>query len=145
MINVELICSQDNVSVSMMGTHMTVGDKKFDIHNLHSLLASSVRMFCCGHIVVFSKRKHFLRPFIDPKFHNLLKPSNPVSTELWGPDLEPKIAESNKTADAGKRLSALYQCGHDPSNNNSTSTTTPPIHYSGWGKPRFFWGSFCKK
>ena len=120
MINIESI----NVSLSVVGTHITIGDIKFDIHNICSLLASSLRMLCCGHGVVLSKRKQFLRPFVDQKFHNLLKPTNPVSTELLGPDLEQKIADSTKIVDAGKRLANGYPHRHDCSNNFTPQTTT---------------------
>ena len=141
MINVESICSQENISISVLGTHITIGDKKFDIHNIRSLLSSALRMFCCGHGVVLSKRKHFLRPFIDQKFHNLLKPTNPVTSELLGPDLEQKITESAKIADVGKKLATGFHHRHDRSNFFPPNSTTPHT-YNPRGRSRLFRGNF---
>ena len=128
LINIESTCSKENVSISVVGTHIQIGDLKFDVHNLRSLLSSSLCILCCGHGVVLSKRKHFLKPFIDHKFHNLLKPTNPVTTELLGPNLEQKITDSTKIADAGKRLASGYHrhpdCTYATNSYNTTSAST---------------------
>ena len=45
-----------------------------------------------------------MRPYLDNKFHFLLKPNNPVTQELLGPDLEQKISDGTRVVDAGRWL-----------------------------------------
>ena len=57
-----------------------------------------------GHLVVLCKCRTILKPYLDTKYHNLLKLSNPVTTELLGADLEQKIANGARVSEAGRCL-----------------------------------------
>ena len=51
-----------------------------------------------------SKMSYFTEIFLENKFHYLLKPSNPVTDDLLGPNLEQQISEGNRVMEAAKRL-----------------------------------------
>ena len=62
--------------------------------------------------MVLLKRKLNLRGFLDQKFHNLLKPTNPVTQELLGPDLEQKILDGTRASEVGKKIANSAKRAH---------------------------------
>ena len=54
--------------------------------------------------MVLHKCKGLLRHYLDKKYHGLPKPTNPITQELLGPDLEQKISDGARVLDAGKKL-----------------------------------------
>ena len=68
--------------------------------------------------MVLLKRQNPLRPYLDQKFHSLLKPSNPVSQELLGLDLELKTAEGMRVSEASKKLTAPFRQQNSGFRNN---------------------------
>ena len=75
-----------------------------DVSKLRSLLSQALKILSTGHSVLLTKRKGLLRPYLDQKFHFLLKPTNPVTQDLLGPDLEQKISDGARVVDAGRKL-----------------------------------------
>ena len=47
-----------------------------------------LRLLCMAHSVILLKRKQQLKSFFDPKFHYLLKHTNPVTEELRGDNVD---------------------------------------------------------
>ena len=72
-----------------------VDGEQLDIKQLRLWLRQALKIFSTGNSVVLLKRKVNLRGFLDSKFHHLLKPTNPVTQELLGPDLEQKILDGD--------------------------------------------------
>ena len=67
-------------------------------------LDSSVRFLCASNGTTLQRRKHQLRSFLALQYHYLLKPTNVVTTELLGPDIDKKNNECNKMQEATKKL-----------------------------------------
>ena len=91
-----------------------VKDKKFEVelstmqHNeilldftsLRKDLDKGIRLLCTGHSTILDKRQNQLWSFFYPKYHYLLKPTNPITKELLGDNVDQKIAESTKIFEA---------------------------------------------
>ena len=90
-------------------TVLTIDDFKIDLKQVRVWLGNALHILAVGNSVVLLKRRNLLKPYLDQKFHGLLKPSNPVSQELLGPDLEQKIAEGTRVSEASKKLTAPFR------------------------------------
>ena len=88
---------------SVDGNLVTEG-YQIDVCQLRCLLSQAVKILSTGHSVLLTKRKGLLQPYLDQKFHFLLKPTNPVTQDLLGPDLEQKISDGARVVDAGRKL-----------------------------------------
>ena len=75
-----------------------------DCTELCCTLSSGVRLLACGSVVTLQKRKSTLRPYLDQKYHYLLRPTKPVTELLLGLDLEQKINDSTKMFEVSKKL-----------------------------------------
>ena len=69
-----------------------------------------------AHALLLDRRRLQLKSFFDPKFHYLLKQSNPVTSELLGDNVNVKVGEAIKLSEAAQRIqfSPKYQrnwCG----------------------------------
>lgn len=64
----------------------------------------ALRILAFGNAVCLQKRQTLLKGLLDSKFHYLIKPSNPVTDELLGPNLEQQISEGNRVMEAAKKL-----------------------------------------
>ena len=80
-------------------------DWTLDVRQIRTWLGDAVKILSVGNSVVISKRRSGLRPFLDVKFHHLLKPTNPVTQDLLGPDLEQKILDGTRASEVGRKLS----------------------------------------
>ena len=74
------------------------------VASVRALLSQAVKILSVGHSVLLTKRRGLLKPFLDQKFHFLLKPTNPVTQDLLGPDLEQKISDGTRVVDVGQKL-----------------------------------------
>ena len=83
---------------------LTVRDSTLDITEIRCSLAHSLRLLSAGHSILLDRQKGQLKSFFDPRFHYLLKSSNPVTTELLGDNVDVKIAESTKNSEAAQKL-----------------------------------------
>ena len=81
-----------------------LGSTPVNIKQIRVWIGNALKILAVGNSVVLTKRKSNLRPYLDAKFHNLLKTSNPVTCELLGPDLEQRIADGTRIAEVGRRL-----------------------------------------
>ena len=95
-------CAETKVSIDK-GT-LSCGDKTFNIKDLHKDLHKGLRLLCASNAVLLDKRHQQLHPFLDHRYHYLLKPDNPITTELLGDNVDQKIVDANKIFDAACKL-----------------------------------------
>ena len=86
------------------GDNILIKDVTLDLDEMRKLLDVSVRLLCAGNGSVLQCQKHQLKSFLAPHYHYLLKPTNKVTTDLLGPDIDQCITKSNKLFEATKRL-----------------------------------------
>ena len=79
-------------------------DLSLDFTSLRKDLDKGIILLCAGHSTVLDKRCNQLRSFFDPKYHYLLKSTNPITKELLGDNVDQKITESTKIYEAAKKL-----------------------------------------
>ena len=79
-----------------------INDCHLDIRQLRLWLGQALKILTTGNSVVLLKRKLSLQGFLDQKFQNLLKPTNSMTQELLGPDLEQKILDGTRASEIGK-------------------------------------------
>ena len=102
----EGLLSTSKSAPSLDNTVLVIGESKIDLKQIRVWLRNALKILAVGNSVVLLKRYNLLKPYLDQKFHSLLKPSNPVSQELLGPDLEEKIAEGTRVSDTSKKIAA---------------------------------------
>ena len=105
-INFESACDSDSVPVSLGKGVLKVNGVELDVTSLRILLSQALKLLAVGNSVVLLKQKGNLKPYLDGKFHYLLKPTNPMSNELLGPELEQKITDGTWVMDVAKKLAA---------------------------------------
>ena len=71
-------------------------------------MSQGLRLLCTAHSMVLLKRKQQLKTFFDPKFHYLLKHTNPVTEELLGDNVDLHIAESTKLSEVAHKLQVCH-------------------------------------
>ena len=93
---------EKNVVISM--STLQLNDLCLDLSSIRKSMSQGLRLLCTAHSVVLLKRKQQLKSFFDPKFHYLLKHTNPVTEELLGDNVDLRIAESTKLSEAAHKL-----------------------------------------
>ena len=90
-----------------------ISGEGIEIHftDLRSKLGNALKLLTSAHALQLPHRKQALKPFLDSKFHHLLRDSNPVTENLLGPNLEQKIMDSSKIFDVAKKLTPTRQFG----------------------------------
>ena len=99
---------------STEGNELKLEDKKIwlndcslDIPNMRRAIHKLQYVFLSlGNAVCLQKRKSNLWPYLERKYHHLTQPSNPVTKDLLGSDLEGKISEFNRLNEASRKLYA---------------------------------------
>ena len=89
---IKVECAVEHGKVSIQDGELLLGTVKVDFKQLQIWVGNALKILAVGHLVVLCKHHTILKPYLDTKYHNLLKLSNPVMTELLGADLEQKIA-----------------------------------------------------
>ena len=108
---------QDPPQLTIQNQIVRVDGEQLDIKQLRLWLGQALKIFSTGNSVVLLKRKVNLRGFLDSKFHHLLKPTNPVTQELLGPDLEQKILDGTRASEVGKKIASFSRKSHWSGNN----------------------------
>ena len=93
-----------DVTIVCHSSVMTLDNLMLDFTDLCRQFDSSLHLLCMGHCMVLDKRHQQLKSFFDPKFHYLLKASNPFTDKLLGDNIDQKVAESVKTSEAANKL-----------------------------------------
>ena len=108
---------------------VSVGNFSIDFTDIRREMDKGLKLLATGHGIVLQKRRDQLKGVLDPKFHSLLKPSNPVTSELLGDNVDQKIAESTKLSEAAQKLHLKrpfhfvnYTQHHGSGNNPRTHT-----------------------
>ena len=99
-----LLNKTEREKFSIEGGAIKVGENNLNITEVRCEMVKGLRLLCTCHGVVLQKRRDQLRGLLDPKFHVLLKPSNPVTLELLGDNIDLKIAENTKLLEAAQKL-----------------------------------------
>ena len=93
---------EKKVVVSM--STLQLNDLCLDLSSIRKSMSQGLCLLCTAHSVVLLKRKQQLKSFFDPKFHYLLKHTNPVTEKLLGDNIDLHIAESTKLSEAAHKL-----------------------------------------
>ena len=99
-----LINKSDREKFSIEDGTIKVGEDRLNVTEIRRDMVKGLRLLCTCHGVVLQKRRDQLRGLLDPKFHVLLKPSNPVTLELLGDNVDQKIADNTKLLEAAQKL-----------------------------------------
>ena len=81
-----------------------MGNLSLDFTDIRRQLDRSLKLLCSANGIILDRRRQQLRPFFDNKFHYLLKPSNPITSELLGDNVDVKVTEAVKISEAAQRL-----------------------------------------
>ena len=77
---------------------------QFNINAIRSQIDVVLKLLCAGNSTVLQRHKFHLRPTLPSQYHHLLKPTNLVTNELLGDDIDQKILESNKLQEVSCKL-----------------------------------------
>ena len=91
-------------SVSCEEGKLKLKNSSLNISEIRHYLHTAMKILSFGHATCLQKRKSLLKAFLDQRYHYLVRPSNPVTEELLGPNLEQKIADSNRVMEATHKL-----------------------------------------
>ena len=83
---------------------LKVSTVELNIPQLCRQVHSAVHLLSVCNSVILTKCKSEIKIYLHPKYHYLTKPSNPVTDELLGPNVEQKVNDSNKLYEAGRKL-----------------------------------------
>ena len=106
---IETLLKSDFNSFKISGGKILGEGIEIDFTDLRSKLGNALCLLTLAHALQLSCRKQALKPYLDFKFHHLLKDSNPVTENLLGPDLEQKITDSSKISDVARKLTVHRQ------------------------------------
>ena len=76
-VKLESVLTGDAATWKSSQGRLEKGDLQFDVSKLCKLMSQAVKILSAGHAVLLTKRRGLLRPYLDNKFHFLLKPTNP--------------------------------------------------------------------
>ena len=90
-------CDNENATLKLK-------DSSLNLTQIRRYLHCAIKILSFRNAICLQKRKSLLKVFLDNRYHYLIKPTNPVTEELLGPDLEQKISESNKIMEVAKKI-----------------------------------------
>ena len=88
----------------------TMQGQTVSIRELTACLSSSIKLLCYHHALNLQRRKSLLHQQLDPKYFSLASPSNPVTSFLFGDNLEQRVSDIFKVSQAAKNTK--YQPAH---------------------------------
>ena len=97
----KIIVNKDSTDLRTTTTNTVV----FDVKKVRLLIDQSVRALTICNSVCLQKRKTGLKGSLYRKYHYLTKPSNKVTDELLGSNLEQQISDCNKILSAARKIS----------------------------------------
>ena len=71
----------------------TMQGQTVSIRELTACLSSSIKLLCYHHALNLQRRKSLLHQHLDPKYFSLASPSNPVTSFLFGDNLEQRVSD----------------------------------------------------
>ena len=87
-VTANMDCLKD--SIQLNGKIVKLDSLQLDIVQARKDLTVAIRMLSLGNVICLQKRKSNLHQYLDRRYHHLTQPSNPVTSELLGYDLETK-------------------------------------------------------
>ena len=105
LINFEALVSiSENDKVEKKGGKLLIRGCEFDVSELRTMVSKGIYILAVANGICLQKRKTLLKVYLDRRFHSLVSPSNPVTNDLLGSDLEMRVAEFNKSTEAGNNI-----------------------------------------
>ena len=113
-------------------------DKTFtgnsDAKSLRKFLGNSIKLSCAANAIILQRRKSNLKYYMDPKFHYLTRDSNPITTLLFGDNIEQSIADSTRVLEVAKKVSKSHTRDFRPNfRQNFRQRFYPHRRYPGTG------------
>ena len=93
-INVEAQAKQWGIEVPSF----TIADKTVSVKDMREHLVHSIKILSAMNSIMIQKRKVALRPYLDPKYQSLTRPS--VTSSLLGDNIEQKMTEIYRVSQA---------------------------------------------
>ena len=81
---------------------LRIADKLVSIRELTACVAHSMKLLSFANAINLQRRKVSLRPFLDPKYAILATAANPVSTQLFGDNLEQRVQDIFRISQAAR-------------------------------------------
>ena len=104
LLHFEASTTDDIIELKVEDRKIWLKNCSLDIPNMRKAIQNCVHILSLGNAVCLQKRKSNLHPYLERKYHHLTQPSNPVTTDLLGSDLEGKISEFNRINEASRKL-----------------------------------------
>ena len=79
-----------------------IQDESVSLRDLIACVSASVKLLSLNVSLYLQRRKSALRPHLDPKYHTLAGPSNQITKFLFGDNLEQKVSDIFKIAQAAR-------------------------------------------
>ena len=98
------IKAQNLTTIQCEDTELKAPGSSLNLTEIRGFLHKSIQILSFGNVTCLQKRKSLIKNYLDQRYHYLTKPSNPVTDELLGPNLEQKITESNKLMEAAQKI-----------------------------------------
>ena len=105
----ETLLQSDKNKFKIESGKIICDDFTADFSDMRMKVGASLKLLTAAHALQLFRRRQALKPFLDRKFHHLLKDSNPITDELLGPNLEQKIADHSKVFEVAKKLTPFRQ------------------------------------
>ena len=77
-------------------------DETIPLRDLIACVSASIKLLSINVSMYLQCRKSALRPHLDPKYHTLAGPSNKITSFLFGDNLEQKVSDIFKIAQAAQ-------------------------------------------
>ena len=119
----KIIVNRDSMDLRTTTTENVI----FDVKKVRLLIDQGVRALTICNSVCLQKRKTGLKGSLDRKYHYLTKPSNKVTDELLGSNLEQQISDCNKILSAARKISFTPNRNYNRRGRSNFQYTT---HYS---------------
>ena len=101
------MCNKTKVNVSRSLGVLPLENLSLNLTDMKRQLDRAIKLLATAHCVIHDRKRVQLCPFFDTKFHYLLKPGNPITSELLGDNVDQKVAEASKISEAAQRLQLL--------------------------------------
>ena len=81
---------------------LKIENEVIPLRSLIACLSASVKLLCYNIALQLNRRKGALKQYLDPKYHTLAGPSNPITQFLFGDNLEQRVSEIFRIAQAAR-------------------------------------------
>ena len=94
----------ENVKLSQCMGIIQTDNLKLDPVDICRQLDKAIRLLSACNALILDRHRLQLRSFFDTKFQYLLKPSNPITSEFLGDNIDQRVVEAIKPYEAGQKI-----------------------------------------